>query len=164
MPSYVNIGNDIRIADAGHGYFITDKHITIKEDQRDKFEFKPTNLRAVDQSPLPGTLLAKGSKVTVYFEDMDGFSPGIFDGSHSGYTGIMAKDVVSKVNADDDVKKIVKAGKDYEDLDKEEKQIMDAFFIEELKLEIDQTDKTKNSEAAYDALVASYSVIKRVLA
>ncbi len=161
MPAFVNTGSTrVRVADYGNRYVITEAHASIRDDLRDDFEFKPTNLRAVDQSPEPGTLLASGSTVIVYFEDQDGFSPDIYDGSHSGYSGMKAKDIIEKVNGNAEVKKIVKAGKEYEELTTAEKITMDKFFSEELGLEIDKTDRTKNSKAAYDALIAAYVVIE----
>lgn len=160
MPSYVNLGNDMMVADLTLGARLADKHISIKEDEKNDFELKRTNLRAVDQSPAPGALLAAGSKVIVFFEDSDDFSPDIFDGAHSGYTGMKASEIIAKVNENDEVKKIVKAGKDYEDLTSAERSTMNKFFAEELGLEIDSTDKTRNSKAAYDALMASYRVIE----
>jgi hypothetical protein len=136
------------------------KSVPIKETVKDDFIFQPTRLKAVDQKPAAGTLIATGSKVIVYFENVDEMGIDMFEGAHAGYTGKTAKDVVDQAIADVSVKKIIESKENSADLSPEEKVIMVNFFAEKLGLQIDESDSTRNTKAAYDVLAASYGLMK----
>jgi hypothetical protein len=136
------------------------KSVPIKETAKEDFIYQPTRLKAVDQKPAPGTLIATGSKVIVYFEDTDSMSIDIYEGAHAGYTGRTAKEVVDKVKADEGVKKIIEKTEKSEDLTAEEEVIMVNFFVEDLGLEMNESDPTRNKKAAYDVIVAAYDLMK----
>lgn len=162
MPSFVTINND---AISGLDNFglsaVKVNRYRIKDNLKDEYEFKPTTLKAVDQTPLPGTLVAPGTKVVVLFEDTDGLTIDIFEGVHAGYAGMKATDVVFKANGNDAVKIILEAGKDSKDLTVAEQEVMTTFFVETIGLEIDESDLTQNTQSAYDGMVVSYGLIKR---
>lgn len=136
------------------------KSVPIKDTVKDDFIFQPTRLKAVDQKPAAGTLVATGSKVIVYFENVDEMGIDMFEGAHAGYTGKTAKEVVDQAIADVSVKKIIESKESSADLTPEEEVVMVNFFVEKLGLQIDESDTTRNKKAAYDVLAASYGLMK----
>lgn len=136
------------------------KSVSIKDTVKDDFIYQPTRLKAVDQKPAAGTLVATGSKVIVYFENVDQMGIDMFEGAHTGYTGKTAKEVVDQAIADQSVKKIIESKESSTDLTPEEEVIMVNFFVEKLGLQIDESDSTRNKKAAYDVLAASYGLMK----
>lgn len=161
MPSFVTINNDaISGLDKSGLSAVKVNRYPIKDNLKDGYEFKPTTLKAVDQTPLPGTLVAPGTKVVVFFEDTDGLTIDIFEGVHAGYSGMKATDAVSKANDNDAVKIILESGKESKDLTVAEQEVMTTFFVETIGLEIDESDLTKNTQSAYDGMVVSYGLIK----
>lgn len=134
--------------------------IPIKESAKDDFVVQATRLKAVDQNPAAGTLIATGSKVVVYFENVDEMGIDIFEGAHSGYTGKTAKEIVNEAEADEAVRKIIDSKELSVDLTPEEEVTMHNFFVEKLGLEIDESDPAKSEKAAYDVLAASYKLMQ----
>jgi hypothetical protein len=135
------------------------RSVPIKETVRDDYVYQPTPFRAVEQKPVAGTLVTPGTKVIVYFEDTDLMQMDIYEGAHVGYAEKTAKEVVDLVKTNDAVKKIVEKTEKSIDLTSEEEVIMGAFFVEELGLEINENDPTKNNKAAYDVIVAAYDLM-----
>ena len=156
MPTFLELDKNISF-DAQNKLT---RYVPIKDSVRDDFVFKPTTFRAVEQNPKAGTLVSPGTKVIVYFEDTDLMSMDIYEGAHVGYAEKTAKEVVDKVKTNDTVKKIIEKTEKSVDLTPEEKVIMGTFFVEDLGLEINDSDPTKNSKAAYDVIVAAYDLMK----
>ncbi len=136
------------------------KSVPIKETVKDKYVYQPTSYRAVEQNPAAGTLVAPGTKVIVYFEDIYVMPIDIYEGAHVGYAGMKASEVIDKVKTNDAVKKIIEKTEKSVDLTPEEKTIMGTFFVEDLGLEINESDSTRNNKAAYDVIVAAYGLMK----
>lgn len=136
------------------------RSVPIKETVRDDYVYQPTTIRAVEQVPVAGTLVTPGTKVIVYFEDTDLMPMDIYEGAHVGYAEKTAKEVVDKVKNNDAVKEIIEKTEKSVDLTPEEEVIMGTFFVEDLGLEINESDPTKNRKAAYDVIVAAYDLMK----
>ncbi|MGE4560327.1 MAG: hypothetical protein AB7E77_09005 [Desulfobulbus sp.] len=134
--------------------------VPIKDTVKDDFVVQITRVKAVSQNPEAGTLVASGSKVIVYFENVDQMGMDIFEGVHSGYAGKIAKEVVDVAMADEAVKKIIDSKELSVELTPEEEVTMHNFFVEKLGLEIDESDPAKSEKAAYDVLAASYALMK----
>lgn len=156
MPTFLELDKNISF-DAQNKLT---RYVPIKDSVRDDFVFKPTTFRAVEQNPKAGTLVSPGTKVIVYFEDTDLMSMDIYEGAHAGYAEKSAKEVVDKIKTNNAVKTIIEKKEKSIDLTPEEKVIMGTFFVEELELEINESDPTKNSKAAYDVIVAAYDLMK----
>ena len=135
------------------------RSVPIKDTVKDDYVFKPTTFKAVEQKPKAGTLVSPGTTIIVYFEDTDLMSMDIYEGAHVGYAEKTAKEVVDKVKINDAVKKIIEKKEKSVDLTPEEETIMGTFFVEDLGLEINESDPTKNSKAAYDVIVAAYDLM-----
>ncbi len=136
------------------------RSVPIKDTVKEDFVYQPIRLKAVGQKPTAGTLIATGSKVVVYFENVDEMGMDIFEGAHSGYTGKTAKEIIDEAQSDEAVKKIIDSRELSVDLTPEEEVTMRNFFVEKLGLEIDESDPTKSEKAAYDVLAASYALMK----
>ena len=136
------------------------KSVSIKDTIKDQFIYQPTRLKAVDQKPAPGTLIATGSKVIVYFENVDQMGMDIFEGAHAGYSGKSAKEIVDQARSNEAVKKIIESKEYSVELTPEEEVTMLNFFVENLGFEMDESDSSKNKKAAYDVLAASYVLMK----
>lgn len=161
MPSFVEMDNNISISRTLYDdKYALAKRVPIKDIAKEDYVYQPTKLKAVDQNPPAGTLIATGSKVIVYFEDTDAMHIDIYEGAHVGYADMKASDVIDKVKSNDTVKKIVEATEKSEDLTPEEEVIMVNFFVEALGLEMDESNPAKNNKAAYDVIVASYGLMK----
>ncbi len=163
MPSFVLADTDYRMAEPANTILgrSSEKYLNvhISEVAKDDYEIKPVTLKAVDQKPAPGNLLAPGSKVIVFFEDTDSMMIDIFAEGHAGYAGKTAKDVVNMARDNEAVKKIIEAEKESGDLTADEKVTMGNFFMENVGLEIDEAVSTKNMESAYTVLLASYKLL-----
>ena len=135
------------------------RSVPIKETVKDQFFKQATPYRAVEQNPVAGTLVLPGTTIIVYFEDTIVMPMDIYEGAHVGYAEKTAKEVVDLVKTNDAVKKIVEKTEKSIDLTPEEEVIMGTFFVEELGLEINESDPTKNNKAAYDVIVAAYDLM-----
>ncbi|TKB24672.1 hypothetical protein FCL47_17730 [Desulfopila sp. IMCC35006] len=156
MPSFLELNKNL-FSDVQYTY---SRSVPIKDIIKDDFVFQPVTLRAVEQNPKAGTLVSPGTKIIVYFEDVDLMPMDIYEGAHVGYAGKSAKEIVDKVKSNDAVKKIIEKTEKSVDLTPEEQVIMGAFFAENLGLEINDNDPTKSKKAAYDVIVAAYDVMK----
>lgn len=156
----LNVALDKAFLLNGTQYSFVKATIPIKDTVKDDFVVQVTRVKAVSQNPEAGTLIATGSKVIVYFEDVDQMGMDIFEGAHSGYTGKTAKEIVDEALADETVKKIIDSRELSVDLTPEEEVTMHNFFVEKLGLEIDESDPAKSEKAAYDVLAASYALMK----
>lgn len=157
MALNMELANGILLYDTRYSFA---RSVPIKDTVKDDFVYQPTQLKAVGQKPTAGTLIATGSKVIVYFENVDEMGLDIFEGAHTGYTGKTAKEVVGEALADEAVKKIIDSKESSEDLTPEEEVTMLNFFVQKLGLEMDESDATKTKKAAYDVLAASYAFMK----
>lgn len=117
-----------------------------------------SSVKAVSQTPPAGTLLAAGATVVVYFEDTDSMSISIIDGVHAGYKDTTIKKIVDEIEADNPVQVILDKKKKWVELTVKEKGIMTAFFTETLHLDLVEADATRTAQAAYEGVVAAYTL------
>ena len=113
---------------------------------------RKTSLVVVDQFPKPGEDVPMGTPVTLTFIAKDVVDVGdIFDLSdkfRNTYSGKQVKDVITQVENNDNMKKILEESKKYADLNESEKNMAKQFALEQGVL--DETADTDAVKKAYN--------------